>query len=64
MYGVEAKEAVFVSDQPEHDVLGSQKAGMRGVYKHSGRARATDVCPDATIAHLSELPALIEQWSK
>jgi len=62
--GVEAREAVFVGDQPEYDVLGAQRVGMRGVYKHNGRARATDVRPDATIAHLSELPALIEKWSK
>ena len=61
--GVEAREALFVGDQPEHDVLGAQQVGMRGVYKHNGRARATDVCPDAAIAHLSELPALIEQWN-
>jgi len=62
--GVEAREAIFVGDQPEYDVLGAQRVGLRGVYKHNGRARATDVCPDATIAQLSELPALIEQWSK
>jgi hypothetical protein len=37
---------------------------MRGVYKHNGSARDTDVCPDAAIAHLSELPALIEEWNK
>jgi HAD superfamily hydrolase (TIGR01509 family) len=62
--GVEAGEAVFVGDQPEHDVLGAQEVGMRGVYKHNGQAKPTDVCPDATIANLSELPALIEQWNK
>jgi putative hydrolase of the HAD superfamily len=62
--GVEASEAIFVGDQPEHDVLGAQGVGMRGVYKHNGRARATDVRPDATIAHLSELPALIDRWNK
>jgi putative hydrolase of the HAD superfamily len=60
--GVEAREAVFVGDQPEYDVLGAQQVGMRGVYKHNGRARDTDVRPDAAIAHLSELPALIEHW--
>jgi putative hydrolase of the HAD superfamily len=62
--GVEAKEAVFVGDQPEYDVLGAQGVGMRGVYKHNGRAQATDVCPDAAIAHLSELLALIDLWNK
>ena len=48
----------------QHDILGAQKVGMHAVYKHDGNAQVANVCPDAAIAHLSELPALIEKWSE
>jgi len=45
----------------QHDILGAQKVGMHAVYKHNGNAQVANVCPDAAIAHLFELPALIER---
>jgi len=60
--GVSAEEAVFVGDMPEHDIVGAQRAGMRGIYKHNDRPLPQGVHPDATITHLGELPALIDRW--
>jgi len=34
---------------------------MHAVPKHSSNAQVANVCPDAAIAHLFELPALIEK---
>jgi putative hydrolase of the HAD superfamily len=60
--GVPPREAVFVGDMPEHDVVGAQRVGMYGVYKRKARPMPSDVRPDAVITHLAELPPLIERW--
>lgn len=62
--GVRAREAVFVGDMPEHDIVGAQGVGMRAVYKRSRAFPSNDVHPDATITRLEELPGLVEAWSQ
>jgi len=60
--GVSPAEAVFVGDMPEHDIVGAQRAGMRGILKRNDGNQPGAVRPDAEIVQLSELPALIERW--
>ncbi len=60
--GVPAAEAVFVGDMPEHDILGAQGVGMRGVYKRNHSFRPHEVDPDATIDNLYELIEVVEGW--
>jgi len=59
---VSPAETVFVGDMPEHDIVGAQRVGMRGIYKRNDGNLPGAVCPDAEISHLAELPALIERW--
>jgi putative hydrolase of the HAD superfamily len=60
---VAPERAVMVGDRPVDDVWGGQQAGMRGVWRpHPGSPELGDVVPDATIQHLSELPAIIAGW--
>ncbi|HEY6876605.1 MAG TPA: HAD family hydrolase [Polyangiales bacterium] len=61
--GVSPARAVMVGDRPRDDVWGPQQLGMRGVWRPHARSPALgDVKPDAIIASLSELPALIAGW--
>ncbi len=55
--------AVFVGDRPYDDVWGAQRAGLRGVLVANHHAPAWSVTPDAVIASLSELPAVLDAWS-
>lgn len=60
-------EAVFVGDKLDVDVAGPQKIGMRAVLVVSPFRRAEtdpDITPDAQIATLDELPALMEAWDQ
>ena len=63
---VEPAACVMVGDRPADDVAGALAAGMRGVWKTNGapRENAAGVVPTATIAHLSELPALLDAWKE
>lgn len=61
--GVAPGEAVFVGDSPREDVLGSQAAGMRAVWKRSREFPQGDVQPDAIITDLPELLPLLEAWA-
>jgi FMN phosphatase YigB (HAD superfamily) len=63
--GVAPHEAVFVGDDPEADVAGSQAAGLRGVLRYSARQRQffdTPIVPDARIHSFVELPPLLDRW--
>jgi phosphoglycolate phosphatase len=63
--GVRASELVMVGDGPQ-DVLAGRAAGARTVAVRGGMAsdeRLVAAAPDAAIASLWELPALIERWS-
>jgi putative hydrolase of the HAD superfamily len=54
---------VFVGDRPFDDIFGAQRAGMRTVFiPHSGLPPHEGAVPDAVIARLAELPALLDQW--
>lgn len=56
---------VFVGDRPWDDIHGAKSVGMRAVLvPHSEVPAFAETEPDAIIAGLSELPALIESWSQ
>ena len=59
---VSPAEAVFVGDALEIDVLGAQRAGLRGVWISTDEGVAGDVKPDAVIHRLAELPVVLDQW--
>jgi len=54
--------AVFVGDRPFDDIAGAKGAGLRAVLRPNPWAEAHDVEPDATIAALPELIALVDGW--
>lgn len=60
---VPASEIVHVGDDPEHDVLGAQRMGMRTVWMNSrGKSWPSSIEPaDASIVNLRELPLVILQ---
>ena len=61
-------ECLMVGDTLGADILGAQLAGLRNVWltSHAGHpanvAHRGNVIPEAEIAALAELPALIEKW--
>ena len=59
-------EAVFVGDRLDVDVAGPQKIGMRAIHMASPHRveEETDVVPDATIATIDELPAVLDAWER
>lgn len=65
-FDVAPAEAVFVGDTLEVDVAGPQKIGMRAVLVATPwRAEQSDeIIPDARIATVDELPALLEAWDR
>jgi putative hydrolase of the HAD superfamily len=64
--GVPAAGAVFVGDRLKEDVRGPKEVGMRAVLTRQFRQedpRDAAVPPDAVIASLGELPAVLAQWA-
>lgn len=62
--GVTAAQAVHIGDHPNDDIAGAQAAGLRAIwFNPQGLNWTTDTAPDAQIASLAELPALLRQWS-
>ena len=62
--GAAASEAAVIGDDLESDVGGAQSAGMRGILVRTGKYREGDlgrsaVRPDAVLASLADLPALL-----
>ncbi len=61
-------QVVMVGDMLGADILGAHNAGLRGVWatmqteREANGAHVQTIVPDATIAALSELPALLEKW--
>ncbi|NOX28847.1 MAG: HAD family hydrolase [Actinobacteria bacterium] len=54
---------VCVGDDLENDVCAPQRKGWRGIWNRRDPNQTADGCtPDATVALLTELPAIIEQW--
>ncbi|CAN5910525.1 hypothetical protein BH23ACT2_BH23ACT2_19890 [soil metagenome] len=61
--GCHPSELVYVGDQPAEDVAAPQAAGCRGVWlNRTGAPCPPGIEPDATIATLTELPAVIEHF--
>lgn len=63
--GVVAADALFVGDRLDADVEGPAALGMRTVLTHQYRQEdpgGAKVAPDAVIAHLRELPAVVREW--
>ena len=59
-------EAIFVGDRLAVDIAGPQKIGMRAVLVATPFRTEQDVeiQPDAQIASLAELPALLVEWDR
>lgn len=62
--GARPDQVAFVGDRLYDDVWGAQQAGLRGVWVRNDRTPTMDVEPDATIDHLSELPALLAKLTQ
>ncbi len=61
--GAQPNETVFVGDDPEADIVGAQKAGIRAILRRITRRKVNGaVTPDAQINRLDELPAILDQW--
>lgn len=60
--GASPQETVYIGDSPEEDILGAQAAGMRAIWVETAEFPLGTVRPDGQIAHLRELPALLESW--
>lgn len=62
--GVSAAEAVHVGDHPRDDIAGARAAGLRAVWLNPQRLAWQDstLAPDAEIASLAELPAVLARW--
>ncbi len=56
-------ELVYVGDQPDKDVAAPQSVGCRGVWlNRTGEPCPPGIEPDAVIASLEELPAVLERF--
>ena len=61
--GVPAQAAVHIGDHPRDDIQGAQGAGLRAVWVNpQGAPWSGAGTPDAQIASLAELPALLARW--
>ncbi len=59
----DASRCVFVGDRPWDDISGAKSVGMRAVLvPHSEVPSFDEVTPDAVIASLADLPAVLESW--
>ncbi len=63
--GVPHESCVMVGDRPVDDISGALGAGMRAVLKTNGGhpVIAEQIKPTAVIAHLAELPPLLETFT-
>ncbi len=65
--GLPGEAAVFVGDRLKEDVRGPKEAGMRAVLTTQFREEdpaTVAVKPDAVIAALGDLPALLDAWAR
>lgn len=62
--GADASDIVHVGDEPTTDILGAQRAGIRAVWVNRSGIEWPEGTPppDAQIASLQELPALLGRW--
>jgi HAD superfamily hydrolase (TIGR01549 family) len=67
-FGIPAERACMVGDLPAMDIRGAQGMGIAGVWitrwlhPETGGKSLAGITPDARIAAISELPALIHSW--
>ncbi|NUT23778.1 MAG: HAD family hydrolase [Hamadaea sp.] len=60
----EPAEVVYVGDTYAHDVAGAAAVGLRTVWLNRGGDPVPgEVVPDAVVASLDELPALLSRWN-
>ncbi|MEV0273058.1 HAD family hydrolase [Hamadaea sp. NPDC050747] len=60
----DAAEVVYVGDTYAHDVAGAAAVGLRTVWlNHAGDPVPGEIVPDAVVASLDELPALLSRWN-
>ncbi len=61
-------QVVMVGDMLGADILGAHNAGLRGIWammqteREANATHLPTIVPDASIANLAELPALLETW--
>lgn len=61
MANVQAHEMVYIGDDPEKDVIGANRAGLRTIwFNPSQREWSEDVKPDAIMTNFSEVVRLIQ----
>jgi FMN phosphatase YigB (HAD superfamily) len=62
--GARADEAVMVGDRMLADIWGAKRMGMRAVLRRTAAddQAPVDLTPDAAIADLTELPAVLRAW--
>jgi len=59
-WGIAAREAVMVGDDPEADILGARLTGMRSILvRRSNDPVDAQIVPDAEVTRLSQLPEVI-----
>jgi HAD superfamily hydrolase (TIGR01662 family) len=63
---IDPAEAVFVGDNPEADIAGAQRVGMRAVLRRIGHRAPEpvngDIRPDGTVDTLEQLLPLLDGW--
>jgi FMN phosphatase YigB (HAD superfamily) len=58
-----ADESVMVGDEWETDILGANRAGLRGVWLNEQDSRETNSDRVQTIHSLLELPEVLQKWN-
>lgn len=61
--GVQPEAAVFVGDRPIDDISGAKGLGMRAILLPGSDVPPGPVEPDAVVAELADVLALVEAWS-
>jgi putative hydrolase of the HAD superfamily len=69
-FGIPAAQTAMVGDLPAMDILGAQQQGIAGIWitrwlhPETGGKSPAGMTPEACIATLAELPAVLEQWRR
>ena len=61
MAGLEPHEIVYVGDDPEKDIIGADRVGLRTIwFNPSQREREEGVNPDAIMTNFDEIVRLVQ----
>jgi FMN phosphatase YigB (HAD superfamily) len=61
--GARPEEAFMVGDRLDADIFGAKSLGMRAIWRRTEHQQPkVDVAPDAVVADLTELPAVVAPW--